>query len=241
MPSIQGESVNSATVGENASPVPEKKSKSGDTGTRKVDSVPDSEVTREISKAEDHRETKSEVLDGAQPAEGKSVVGANSDGSAEAQLNAILSDDVLAKCYKSQAKDTYFYASEHAFTKLQSMMENVDSDDPKKMAKEFKQALKAVKQDLKRFERDASDLKVTVTTQDSGPVQLIPFKLKEVDPDLLKELLNKALTLTKNAMAQRESDPDYRPEDVYKGKISSCWNQIPPLLQQVDKKAKATF
>ncbi len=220
---------------------PESGKASGDTGTRKVDPVPYSEVTREISKAEGHRETKNEVLDGAQPTEGKSVVGANNDGSAEAQLNAILSDDELANCYKSQAKDTYFNASEHAFTKLQSMMEDVDLDDPKKMAKVFKRALKEVRQDLKRFEIDTSDLKVTVTTQNSGPVQLIPFKLKEIDPDLLKELLNKALALTKNAMVQRASDPESIPRETYERKIFSCLNQIPPLLQQVDKKTKATF
>lgn len=68
---------------------------------------------------------------------------------------------------------------------------------------------------MAHFERDTSDLKVTITTQETGSVQLIPFELKEIDPVLLKRLVGKAVLLSTKAMAQTRMDPEYIPRKIY--------------------------
>ncbi|MFK0573761.1 hypothetical protein [Endozoicomonas sp.] len=237
------DSVNSAALGQNASPFEPEKT-AGKAGSRKVDTVDAVEPSIPIS--EGGQAASSELTENVKPAEAKAVLGTKDVDSMvkrpEEQLNAILSDQTLARSYKEQAKDTYLNASEYAFSELQSFVGEVDSGlDSKKMAKAYKAKLKTIRRELKSFERDASDLKVTVTTRDGSSIQLIPFKLKDIDPGELKGLLGIAMALTKETMEQRPENPGYMIKGMYEEKISSCESQTPPLLQQVDDKAKETF
>ena len=241
--SIHGESANSSLVGESDRLVPGNEGKSGDTGTRKVDPIAGSDVSRTTSTEDGHRETNREVLQTVQPSEGKRVIGGSSNGSPEEQLKAILSDTELANCYRSQAKDDYCSASDHTFKALQEVMDGIDlGADHKKIAKKFKAAVNRIRQkDLAHFERDTSDLKVTITTQETGSVQLIPFELKEIDPELLKRLVGKAALLSTKAMAQTRMDPEYIPRKIYLEKIASTEDMIHPILEKLDSESRSAL
>lgn len=215
------------------------------TGTHRVHPIPDGQVTPEITSHGSGEAPQPGVLDSARPVNAGNHVDASTRQQAkspEEQLNTILSDVNLAKCYRSQAKDLYFDASEYALTKLQEMIQAVDLDDPEKMANAFKSAIKKVTKDLKRLEKgNASDLKVTVTTQESGVVTLIPFQLNEIDQNQLKKLLKVALLLTNKAKAQRSDDPEYVEQAIRDNIIASRMTQIPALLEQVSVTARETF
>ena len=232
-------SIDSSKSGQTAQTfISEQSSKSGSSGTRKVSPHP--EPSQTIPRQESRQGRPEDTLEGAQPSEGKQVVG----GSPEEQLGRLIANDDLAECYKLRAKDLYFDASLSALGSLQNFVANVDPGrDPVSMAKDFNKSLKAVQSSLKNMSGgNASDLNITINTPEHGSVQLIPFNLKKIEPGQLAELLDIAQKLTENAVKEWRDNPSYPAlREKYSQSIAQHSPQIGNLLASIHPDNKEAF
>ena len=200
------------------------------------------ESTQAIPKHENsHREAKSEdALEGAKPSEGRQLVG----GSPEEQLNRLITNEELAECYKMRAKDLYYDASLFALSNLKIFVEGMDSErDTVKTANDFKKSSKAVLSRLKNVDgANASDLRITIHSPKYGPVQLIPFNYKAIEPGQLAALLSSAMQLTQNAVNAWRDDPNYPAlKEKYSRNIAQHGPQIVDLLASIPPDNKEAF
>lgn len=217
-----------------------KSDQNGSVGARSVSSQPES--TQTIPKHENsHREAKSEdALEGAKPSEGRQLVG----GSPEEQLNRLITNEELAECYKMRAKDLYYDASLFALSNLKTFVEGMDSEaDTVKTANDFKKSSKAVLSRLKNVDgANASDLRITIHSPKYGPVQLIPFNCKAIEPGQLAALLSSAMQLTESAVQAWRDDPNYPAlKEKYSQNIAQHGPQIGDLLASIPPDNKEAF
>ena len=237
MPSIRSIGSN-GSVKSDQSPASVQPNENGNAGMRKVNPFRDS--TQVIPKQNSHNARSDDVLEGAQPSQGRRLV----QDRPEVQLGRLIASDELAQCYKLRAKDLYFDASLYALKSLRSC---VADSDPQcgsvKMVSDFNQSLAAVRARLKNMGGDnASDLNITINTQQYGTVQLIPLSLKEVEPGQLAELLDIALELTEEAVQRWRGRPDYRAiRKKYSQSIARHDPQIGNLLASIHPEDKEAF
>ena len=237
MPSIRSIGSNDS-VKSDQSPASVQPSDNGNAGIRKVNPFPDS--TQVIPKQDSHDARSEDVLEGAQPLQGRRLV----QDRPEEQLGRLIASDELAQCYKLRAKDLYFDASLYALRNLRSCVAESDPQcGPVKMVSDFNKSLAAVRSKLENMGGDnASDLNIAINTQQYGTVQLIPLSLKAVEPGQLAELLDIALELTEEAVQQWRGHPDYPAiRKKYSQNIAQHDPQIGNLLASIHPDDKEAF
>ena len=237
MPSIRSIGSN-GSVKSDQSPTSVQPSDHGNAGMRKVNPFRDS--AQVIPKQNSHEARSEDVLEGAQPSQGRPLV----QDSPEKQLGRLLANDELAQCYKLRAKDLYFDASIYALKSLRGRVADSDPQcDSVKMVSDFNQSLAAVRSRLKNIGGDnASDLNIAINTQQYGKVQLIPLSLKEVEPGQLAQLLDIALELTEEAVQQWRGHPDYPAiKQKYSQNIAQHAPQIGNLLASIPPDQREVF
>ena len=237
MPSIRSIGSN-GSVKSDQSPTSVQPSDNGNAGMRKVN--PFRDAAQVIPKQNSHDARSDDVLEGAQPSQGRRLV----QDRPEVQLGRLLASDELAQCYKLRSKDLYFDASLYALKNLRNCVAHSDPQcDSVKIVSDFNESLAAVRSRLTDMGGDnASDLNITINTEQYGTVQLIPLSLKEVEPGQLAELLDIALELTEEAVQQWRGRSDYPAiKKKYSQNIAQHDPQIANLLASIQPEDKEAF